>query len=46
MSRLTRWWWVRHAPVINGDGMIYVYNSEQGQEPAQKVVDDLLEGDN
>ena len=23
MSRLTRWWWVRHAPVINGDGMIY-----------------------
>ncbi|MEE8351945.1 MAG: histidine phosphatase family protein [Rhodospirillales bacterium] len=23
MSGVTRWWWVRHAPVINGDGMIY-----------------------
>ena len=31
--------------ILNGDGMIYVYNSEQGQEPAQKVVNDLLKGD-
>ncbi len=23
MSRLTRWWWVRHAPVIDAGGMIY-----------------------
>ncbi len=23
MSEPTRWWWVRHAPVVNGDGMIY-----------------------
>ena len=23
MSDVTRWWWVRHAPVVNGEGMIY-----------------------
>ncbi len=23
MSRLTRWWWVRHAPVIGANGRIY-----------------------
>jgi len=23
LSDPTRWWWVRHAPVVNGDGMIY-----------------------
>ena len=23
MSDVTRWWWVRHAPVENGEGMIY-----------------------
>ena len=23
MSTTTRWWWVRHAPVINPDGTIY-----------------------
>jgi len=23
MSAVTRWWWVRHAPVVNGEGMIY-----------------------
>jgi alpha-ribazole phosphatase len=23
MSGVTRWWWVRHAPVVNGEGMIY-----------------------
>lgn len=23
MSTTTRWWWIRHAPVINGDGQIY-----------------------
>jgi len=23
MSRVTRWWWVRHAPVISVDGVIY-----------------------
>jgi len=23
MSRVTRWWWVRHAPVVGVDGIIY-----------------------
>jgi alpha-ribazole phosphatase len=23
MSRVTRWWWVRHAPVVGVDGVIY-----------------------
>ena len=23
MSGLTRWWWVRHAPVVGVNGVIY-----------------------
>ncbi len=32
---ITRWWWVRHAPVINGEGRLY------GQEDLDCDVSDL-----
>lgn len=34
-TRITRWWWIRHAPVIGGGGRLY------GQEDLDCDVDDL-----
>lgn len=31
--------------VLNGEGLIYLFNSEQGQGSPGKVVNDLLKGD-
>jgi len=35
MTDVTRWWWIRHAPVINGAGRLY------GQEDLDCDVSDL-----
>ena len=50
MSGVTRWWWVRHAPVVNGEGMIYgssdiacdVSNTAQFKALAQALPEDAV----
>ncbi|MDA1090675.1 MAG: histidine phosphatase family protein [Proteobacteria bacterium] len=50
MSPVTRWWWVRHAPVVDADGLIYgssdidcdVSNSAHFKALAQALPQDAV----
>ena len=50
MSTTTRWWWIRHAPVINPDGRIYgqsdlsadLSNGDQFEQLARNLPEDAI----
>ena len=50
MSTTTRWWWIRHAPVINPDGRIYgqsdlsadLSDGDQFEQLARNLPEDAI----